>query len=80
MTRKDYIALANALNNAKPRENSGCYAPDPNATARMAWLAAVCGVSDALTKDNPRFDSDMFLMACESGLRVRLNGTSDLPR
>jgi len=69
MTRKDYIALANALHNAKPREGAKNYAPTPDASASMAWLAAVCGVADALTKDNPRFDSDMFLMACESGLR-----------
>ncbi|MGH7179106.1 MAG: hypothetical protein ACREJC_17140, partial [Tepidisphaeraceae bacterium] len=59
MTRKDYILLAVALRNARPPDGE-------TRNARLAWLAAVCGVADACTRDNPRFDSDRFLNACDA--------------
>lgn len=64
MTRKDYVTLSKALRNAKPGSHPD-YSPQYSHGAHSAWLAAVCGVADALTKDNPNcFDSDRFLTAC----------------
>jgi len=54
MTRKDYVSLASALRNAIPAS------PEAN----LAWLSAVCAISDALMADNTHFDSDRFLEAC----------------
>jgi hypothetical protein len=68
MTRKDYVTLAKSLHNAKPGGDPD-YASPMSDAAYTAWLAAVCGVSDALTKDNARFDSDRFIKACADGIR-----------
>lgn len=62
MTRKDYVLLANALRNARPTMYTHAARMDHETNVR--WLATVCSVSDALTKDNARFDSDRFLTAC----------------
>lgn len=60
MTRKDYVALASALRNARPWQ----YDQNDKAPACVAWLAAVCAVSDTLGRENTRFDADRFLCAC----------------
>ena len=66
MTRKDYVLLASALRNARPATYptlaegiSKPFAPDV-----MAWLASVYGVSDALMRDNARFEPVRFQVAC----------------
>lgn len=55
MTRKDYIAIARALNNAKPE--------GPLAAFRQ-HTQDCNAVADALQRDNERFDRDRFLTAC----------------
>jgi len=67
MTKKDYVLLAQALRNAKPA-TLHTVTTHADRLAHTAWLAAACGVADALTADNARFDSDRFLRACEAVL------------
>ena len=59
MTRKDYVTLAKALRDAKPTK-------EDTRPAHVAWFAAVYSVSLALSRDNARFDSDLFHRACEA--------------
>lgn len=57
MTRKDYIIIARAL--------QGAYPVPENSTPIQAWRGAVGAIADAIAKDNPRFDKDKFLLACQ---------------
>jgi hypothetical protein len=57
MSRKDYVALAAALHNAKP----GVGAPE---AAFAVWFACTAAVAAALSRDNERFDRDRFSAAC----------------
>lgn len=57
MTRRDYILLASALNNAKPSEPCAI-------DVEAAWLACVYGIAQKLAQETPRFDSDRFTTAC----------------
>jgi hypothetical protein len=56
MTRKDYIAIASALSQARK------YCETQN-QQRGVERSALC-LSDALAQDNPLFDRDRFLAAC----------------
>ncbi len=62
MTRRDYVLIADALRNACPAGSRDVCSP--NSAAYTAWLASVCGVSAALGRTNPKFESDRFLLAC----------------
>jgi hypothetical protein len=55
MTRKDYIALANALKDAKP---------DTFHDPVKIWGIAVANIADVLKADNSNFDRARFLTAC----------------
>lgn len=73
MTRKDYIEIAKALRLAKPsRPVSGdtftSTARNVWVGGRRAWADCVITVSDALHRDNPRFDYDRFYDACAFGI------------
>ena len=59
MTRKDYEALAAALNGA----HVSLRAHFPVA-AFQGWRVAVDHVADTLAADNPRFDRARFLKGC----------------
>ena len=65
MTRKDYVAIAEALSNTKPRQGA------PFATARLyecayrTWANTREAIADALAADNPQFDRGRFYVACE---------------
>lgn len=54
MTRKDYVALAAALQAARP------YVMADRATVHAAYVAEV---ADVLAADNPRFDRAQFYAA-----------------
>jgi hypothetical protein len=52
MTRKDYIAIARALN--------GAYPIPENNTPDSAWRNCIEAVARVLAEDNPRFDHARF--------------------
>jgi hypothetical protein len=52
MTRRDYVTLAKALADAKPAVDT--------LLAKTAWAACVYSVSQALLRDNPRFQIERF--------------------
>ena len=56
MTRKDYVLIAAALKNARGDCATGAEYEGVDTAARH--------VSDALAKDNPRFERGRFLTAC----------------
>ena len=56
MSRKDYVAIAEAI--ARLRDNY----TDP--TVRSSFALVALELADALAADNPRFDRDRFLVAC----------------
>jgi len=61
MTRKDYTALAAALNKSRPDP------ADPHGQGHhiAQWVRDVLAISDALAADNPRFDRDRFWQAAD---------------
>lgn len=71
MTRKDYVALAAALKDAKPLSTRpqmrNLYGAEDE-TPYTVWCASVYAVSDVLGRDNTRFDRERFLTACGAGL------------
>lgn len=63
MSKKDYQAIARAIHEVKTRAD---VRPDSGALA--ALLAdTVDALSDVFATDNPRFDRERFLEACETG-------------
>jgi hypothetical protein len=55
MTKKDYQALAGVLHRALGHSST------------LQWCADVSAVADTLAADNPRFDRETFITACETG-------------
>lgn len=77
MTRKDYVALAAALNTTRPLNMvtadqwtaegatglaAAAGAYDLGRTSQ--WVNTVQEVADMLAADNPRFDRNRFIAAC----------------
>ena len=62
MTRKDYVLLAHALHASKPRPQESDYL-----SASLQWGADVQSIARALQGENPRFDAERFVTACETG-------------
>lgn len=63
MTRKDYVALAEALREA--RVDIQCKEPAEHvSTLKDGVSYAADHIADALAADNPRFDRTRFLKAC----------------
>jgi len=58
MTRKHYVAIARALQFAKPKVNDPKY---------YAWKTLVSEMVSICAADNPRFNSDKFRAACGIG-------------
>lgn len=63
MTRKDYIALAEALHHSKPIP--GAYEATENEDKMMLaqWREDVRAIAVVLGADNPRFEHSKFLVA-----------------
>lgn len=57
MTRKDYCALADAIETAWSMDDCG--------SIGEAFNAIVSRIADALEQDNPRFDRARFGAACD---------------
>jgi hypothetical protein len=65
MTRKDYIAIASAIKSARCSYQFGAEQSAANvATYNNCVDNCVAYVSDALARDNPRFDRARFTVAC----------------
>lgn len=59
MTRKDYVAIANAMKETKPEGiNRNCLA------SLLQWKKTADNLAEILELDNPRFDRDRLLIAC----------------
>ena len=58
MTRKDYVALAEALRVVHPDRYKYL-------SNLETWQRAVATIADVLAADNPRFERDRFIKACE---------------
>jgi hypothetical protein len=59
MTRKDYVRIARALELSSPIVNHSS-----DLKAGWAWMTAVEHIVLELQGDNPRFDKERFLTAC----------------
>lgn len=55
MSKKDYQATARTLHGVKDVDH------------REAWAVVVIALADVLAADNPRFDRERFVEACETG-------------
>ena len=62
MTKRDYQAIAGALYRATRPEDPRVYERRGETVARV-----VSALADVLAADNPRFDRDTFVAACEDG-------------
>ena len=65
MTKKNYQALAGAL--YRERASWGASTMSRVITRDWAWRGVVNALSDVLAADNPRFDRECFVAACEDG-------------
>ena len=61
MTRKDYVAIAEAMMAARADVSNQAISP------KMALKFAEDRIASALAADNPRFDRERFLTACRRG-------------
>jgi len=61
MTRKDYVAIAEAFATTKPETADNVQARE----ARYQWKLVMTEIADVFADDNPRFDRDRFYTACE---------------
>ena len=57
MTKKDYIAIAQAISSQKPAQGS-------SGAQFEQWGDVANAIAGKLADDNPRFDRDRFLKAC----------------
>lgn len=66
MTRKDYIKLAQAMAESRPRPGDRKYTNNhrDDRARRAQWEHDCSKLSDALASDNSRFDPIRFLTAC----------------
>jgi hypothetical protein len=60
VTRKDYVLIAAALRDTALID---CRTPEYLAGVKAAHVSAASRLSDALARDNPRFDRERFLKA-----------------
>ena len=59
MSRKDYIAIAEALSQSRP------IALSEHGQAQLSqWQADINAIADVLAQDNPRFNRERFVEAC----------------
>ena len=66
MTRKDYRALAAGFASTEP--------PPAAEWHRHQWETDIQGIARVLAADNPRFDRERFIDACEQGgIKIRSN-------
>ena len=63
MTRKDYEAIAKAINNVRNDWGAPNGARIPT-EARHAMEEIECALAKVFAQENPRFDKDKFFMAC----------------
>jgi hypothetical protein len=61
MTRKDYVAIAEAMTAARADVSTQKISP------KLALEFAEDRIARALADDNPRFDRDRFIAACRKG-------------
>lgn len=69
MTKKDYQKIAMVFQDTKPIEHPKY--PEYERGAREQWEWFRDKMAGLLRADNPRFDRDRFLRACEPGANVR---------
>ena len=70
MTKKDYIALAQHLYEAKPTDFRDDYTPGSHNVYDYGitiWRRCCDSVAAVLALDNARFDEGKFMLACRTG-------------
>lgn len=69
MTRKDYVKIAEAINETVRQNDTDahCTSEDNDYVngKRDATHTIMVGIADMLAADNPRFDRERFYRACE---------------
>jgi hypothetical protein len=69
MTRKDYVALAEAFSAVQPRPGIGmtetAFVVNGGRDRWRGWEDAMRATADVLAADNPRFDRARFIKACQ---------------
>lgn len=63
MTRKDYVAIAEALRQAQPL--TGTVVRDSYAAEREVWESCMMEIANVFAADNARFDVTRFFKACQ---------------
>lgn len=68
MTRKDYVAIAEAFSLVAPYAGISWNATlPPILNSQETWLRCMRNVANVLAADNPRFDRARFERACKGG-------------
>jgi hypothetical protein len=60
--KRHYLALAEALHKAKPLIGG---------KPAQAWLNSCLSISNTLAEDNPNFQPERFLLACNEGIHAK---------
>jgi len=64
MTKKDYVALAQAINRSRPDENGEYHNADVYATIALTIGIVADNIATVCANDNAAFDRARFLTAC----------------
>ena len=59
MSKKHFRAIAEAMNNIKPKEANA---------ARASWMSSVNALASVCASQNSKFNRAQFINACENGL------------
>lgn len=74
MTRKNYFVIAYAMRNSKPLSDGDDTLSRAIYTAQvLQWNEDIISLMRQLKRDNPRFNDDMFKVAC--GYTLRADGS-----
>lgn len=71
MTKKHFVALAQALHSVNPSLSPDRVSDSEYAATKLVWLACVWAVVEVCEAQNKHFDAERFVNYCETGRQTK---------